>query len=134
MALKEEKEVLNETEKEDQYENLQKTETRSFAQWGTPKDKTGESFSHKVSLERIHTGEKPFICLQCGKRFTLKVNFNRHVRSHTEEKPFACQQCGVSFAQHGHLEIHMKFHSGRALLLANIVENVSLVNQFLRVT
>ncbi|XP_074469071.1 uncharacterized protein LOC141754113 [Sebastes fasciatus] len=65
-----------------------------------------------VSDDRCSAGEKRFSCSECDKRFGLRGNLNRHMRTHTGEKPFSCSVCKKSFARRGDLLLHMRIHTG----------------------
>ena len=55
-----------------------------------------------------HTGDKPFKCSYCPKRFILKTDRTSHERTHTGEKPFKCSMCQASFGSNSNLRRHEK--------------------------
>ena len=48
---------------------------------------------------RIHTGEKPYKCRFCDRKFAGIGDRNSHARTHTGERPYKCGLCDKAFAQ-----------------------------------
>ena len=61
---------------------------------------------------RAHTGEKPYACSMCPRRFTNKSHVAQHERTHTGEKPYACSMCPMRFAKKGAVAPHERTHTG----------------------
>ncbi len=151
MALKEEREVLDEveekvrdfrtreesfksskTEKASSRKRAQKTGTFFFTCF-----QCGKSFNQHEKLKDhmgIHNGEKPFTCKRCGKSFPEKGNLNVHMRIHTGEKPYTCPDCGKSYSQRAAITSHMRIHTGENHTHALIAERVTLKEQPLQAT
>lgn len=68
-------------------------------------------YRHNFSTHyRIHTGELPFACDYCSRRFRSSSSLKVHVRAHTGEKPYVCPSCGYSTITKRNLDRHIENH------------------------
>ncbi|XP_025160401.1 zinc finger protein 28 homolog isoform X2 [Harpegnathos saltator] len=75
----------------------------------------GKTFTKKDSFKRhmvVHTGCKPHICLICSKPFARRSQLRQHLLIHTGKRPFVCDICGKAFTQKPGLICHRKTHPG----------------------
>jgi uncharacterized Zn-finger protein len=56
---------------------------------------------------RRHSGERPYKCPVCPRRFARSDARMRHIRLHTGERPYICRMCDRRFVESGNLRKHM---------------------------
>ena len=60
------------------------------------------------------SGERPFLCGECGKSFLQKAHLKAHVcRAKAERRKYhPCPDCGAEYANLGDLRVHRRHHTG----------------------
>ena len=66
--------------------------------------------SQLISHERIHNGQRPFVCLHPGCQWSFRTSskLKRHERSHKNERSYVCEQCPKSYLRSEHLREHVE--------------------------
>ena len=58
------------------------------------------------------SGEKPFECTECGRRFARSTDLKVHMPVHSEDKPYKCGECEKMFTRFSTLKEHIRTHTG----------------------
>ena len=74
----------------------------------------GYTIAHnlRTHTRSVHFGEKPHICSYCGRGFSAKTDLQDHLRIHTDEKPYACEICLKNFRCKSAWRLHRRIHTG----------------------
>merc|ERR1719461_2545928 len=66
-----------------------------------------DRIGHCLKHERTHTGETPYDCDFCDRKFRQLGNKRRHIKEmHIGDKLYVCDKCGKKFARLDHLRRH----------------------------
>ncbi|XP_060595959.1 gastrula zinc finger protein XlCGF62.1-like [Ruditapes philippinarum] len=91
-------------------------------------ESSNSNFEQQPYLELLHDGMKILVCQfeNCGKTFAAKHMMVRHLRVHTKEKPFICVYCGFQCTRKDNLRQHIRCKHEQFLLQMNSDQETKL--------
>ncbi|XP_054580380.1 zinc finger and BTB domain-containing protein 46 isoform X2 [Eptesicus fuscus] len=72
---------------------------------------SGQPFSGRDSINEFTVIRKKFKCPYCSFSAMHQCILKRHMRSHTGERPYPCEICGKKFTRREHMKRHTLVHS-----------------------
>ncbi|XP_029695931.1 protein krueppel-like [Takifugu rubripes] len=75
---------------------------------------SGPTPSQLTVHTRVHTGETPDRCPDCGRSFKCKIHLDNHMKVQSGHKPFACSK--------SYLPVHMRTHNGERPYRCSVCE------------
>jgi uncharacterized Zn-finger protein len=80
----------------------------------------------------VHSGDKPYKCDVCGKRFPDSTTYDKHHAKHGADKPFKCDQCPKAFNHKADLRRHSHNHDGMPFICKECGKGFSRMDQMLK--
>ncbi|KAL4229398.1 Zinc finger E-box-binding homeobox 2 [Mactra antiquata] len=79
-------------------------------------DQCGKAFRTNPQLNKhlkcVHSSVRNYQCTQCEKSFKIPWLLRKHERTHNQILPYTCQFCGKRFTSKWNMKAHMRRHTG----------------------